>query len=69
MLTPRQMVRALERAGFTMERQTGSHAIMRHPVSKRKVTVPWHNRDLRRDLMFSIIRQAGLTPGELAELL
>jgi len=68
-ITPRQMVRALQRAGFVIDRQTGSHLILRHPQTRRKVTAPQHNRDMRRGLMLALIRQAGLTPEEFAELL
>ncbi|MBI2856032.1 MAG: type II toxin-antitoxin system HicA family toxin [Chloroflexi bacterium] len=66
---PRQIVRALEKAGFVIEHQTGSHVIMRHPSSRRKVAVPRHNRDVRRGLMFAIIQQAGLSAEEFSELL
>ena len=68
-ITPRQMVRALQRAGFVIDRQTGSHLILRSPQTRRKVTVPQHNRDMRRGLMLALIRQAGLTSEEFAELL
>ena len=68
-ITSRQMVRALQRAGFDVWHQTGSHLVLRHPGTNRKVTVPVHNRDLRRGLMMAIVRQAGLTPSEFADLL
>ena len=63
------MVRALQRAGFLVDHQTGSHLILRHPQTLQKVTVPQHNRDLRRGTMLALVRQAGLTPEEFAELL
>ncbi len=68
-LRPREMVRAFQRAGFTVDHQTGSHVILRHPETRRKVSVPRHNKDLRRGLMMALIHQAGLTPQEFAELL
>ena len=63
------MVRALRRAGFVVERQAGSHLILRRPETRVKLSVPQHNRDLKRGLVFALIRQAGLRPDEFAELL
>ncbi len=36
-MTPRELVKRLEREGFAVTRQSGSHAIFKHPVSKRRV--------------------------------
>jgi predicted RNA binding protein YcfA (HicA-like mRNA interferase family) len=33
------------------------------------ITVPYHNRDLKRGTLQAILRQAGLTAGELRKLL
>ena len=33
------------------------------------VTVPYHNRDLKRSTLRSILRQAGITSEELSDLL
>ena len=41
MLTAREVIRALERAGFQVQRQTGSHARLKH-ADGRVVTVPVH---------------------------
>ena len=68
-IRPRQMVRALQRAGFQVDRQTGIHLILRHPETRRKLSIPQHNRDLRRGLMMALISQAGMTPEEFAALL
>jgi predicted RNA binding protein YcfA (HicA-like mRNA interferase family) len=45
-LKPRQVVSALERAGFTVARIVGGHYQMFNEQSRRFVTVPHHNRDL-----------------------
>lgn len=59
----RQVVRALERAGFVVERVTGSHHLLVHPGNThRTVIVPVHaGRDLKPGTLRAIIRQAGLT--------
>ena len=63
------MVRALERAGFEFVRQSGSHETLRNPMTRRKVSVPRHSKDIRRGLVVALIRQAGLTREEFMDLL
>lgn len=68
--TPRDLIRALERGGFVMHHQTGSHVILRHRTDpSRRVSVPFHRRDLKRGLMMGIIRDAGFTPEDFLEFL
>ncbi|WP_395708494.1 type II toxin-antitoxin system HicA family toxin [Reyranella sp.] len=67
----RDIVRALERAGFLVDRVVGSHHVMVHPKdSRRTVSVPVHgNRELKRGTLRSIIRQAGFSVEEFRSLL
>jgi predicted RNA binding protein YcfA (HicA-like mRNA interferase family) len=64
-----EMVRALRRAGFSVVRQEGSHATLRHESSGRSVTVPMHPGDMSVRLTHRILKQAGLTAEDLARLL
>ena len=66
---PRQVIRALERAGFEIDHQTGSHVAMWRANDGFRVVVPWHSRDLGRGLTLRIIKSAGLTRDEFIELL
>lgn len=67
---PRQLIRALERAGFFVHHVRGSHYYLRHPGKPGLlVTVPYHNRDLKRGTLRAILRQSGLTAVELHALL
>jgi len=69
-LKPREVIRALQRAGFYIHEQSGSHAQMKHPTKPGRVTVPNHQGfDLPRPIVKSIIRQAGLTNDEFVALL
>jgi predicted RNA binding protein YcfA (HicA-like mRNA interferase family) len=69
-LTPRKVIRALERGGFVLVRVTGSHHLYEHPERlDRVVPVPLHARDLKRSLLKTIIKQAGLTEAEFLRLL
>jgi predicted RNA binding protein YcfA (HicA-like mRNA interferase family) len=67
---PRQLIRALERAGFLVHHIRGSHYYLRHPAKPGLlVTIPYHNRDLKRGTLRAILRRAGITPEELRDLL
>ncbi len=69
MLKSRQVIRALEIAGYQVVRQRGSHARFRHEDG-RVVTVPIHpHQDIGRGLLRKILRDADLTPDEFLELL
>lgn len=67
----RQVIRALMRAGFLIDRIVGSHHVLVHPTDPRRVvTVPIHaGKDLKRATLRSIIRQAGFTVEEFTRLL
>ena len=69
-LKPKEVIRALERAGFFIHHSTGSHHILKHPDRPGpRVTVAYHNRDLKRKTLASIIEQSGLSIEEFYELL
>ena len=65
----KEIVRALERAGFLFDHQQGSHAFYRHPQTKRTTVVPIHSKELPRWLLKKIIKEAGLTEDEVRKLL
>ena len=67
----KEVVRALTRSGFSVDRVVGSHHVLVFPGdSSRTVTVPVHgNRDLKPGTLRSIIRQAGFTAEEFIALL
>lgn len=69
-VTPRRLLRALERAGFVIHHVTGSHYVLRHSINAAlRVTLPWHNRDLKRGTLAAILDQAELTADNLRDLL
>lgn len=61
-------MRALKRAGFSLVRQTGSHAFFRH-ADGRFVNIPIHAGDLKTSTLAAILKAAGLSSGEFRELL
>jgi predicted RNA binding protein YcfA (HicA-like mRNA interferase family) len=70
-LKPKDVLRALLKAGFFVHHQSGSHAQLRHATkSQLRVTVPRHDRfDLPIPVIKSILRQAELTVEEFMEYL
>jgi predicted RNA binding protein YcfA (HicA-like mRNA interferase family) len=68
-LHSRKIIQALEKAGFVFHRQTGSHFIMRHTITRQTTCVPKHGKDVKRSLMKDILGQAGLTEEEFRKLL
>ena len=67
----RQVVRALQRAGFVVVRTRGSHNVLARPGEPgRAAIVPvYGNRDLKPGTIRSIIRQSGLSVSEFRDLL
>lgn len=65
----KEVIKALERAGFEFQRQTGGHVSLRHPETERTTVVPVHSRELPRWLLKKIIKDAGLSENEFRELL
>lgn len=63
-LTAKQVVKGLERNGFVFARQRGSHVTYRHDHGRLAV-VPMHSGDLKRGMLRSILRQAGLDGEDL----
>lgn len=63
-LRPQQVLRALQRAAFSEQRQTGSHVILHKEGHPKPISVPRHNRELKRGTLLGIIADAGLTVEE-----
>jgi predicted RNA binding protein YcfA (HicA-like mRNA interferase family) len=68
-LTPEKVIRILERKGFILDRVKGSHHIYYNPVTKKRVIVPLHKRELPKGTLLEILRQADISRDEFAELL
>jgi len=63
------VINALERAGFPLARQTGSHKIYKNKEGRR-VTIPYRaGRTIHPKLIRSILRDADLTVEKLQGLL
>ena len=70
-LKSRDVIRALQCAGFSVTRTAGSHCRLVHDMDPtRQVTVPVHSgKDLKRGTIQGILRQARLTVEEFKKFL
>ncbi|MBN8590423.1 MAG: type II toxin-antitoxin system HicA family toxin [Anaerolineae bacterium] len=62
-------IRALQRAGFVIKRQKGSHVILKRTDPVARVVVPDHRDALKPGTLRQIIRDAGMTVEEFVEWL
>ena len=68
-LTARQIVAVLEKIGFSLARQSGSHMIYKNSAGKR-VTVPFHAaKILHPKVLRNILRDAEVSVERLNDLL
>lgn len=69
-ISGKQLIKALERAGFEVMRQRGSHVSMEKRGGDQvfKTVVPQH-REIRPGTLSDILHQTGLRKDDLRELL
>ena len=65
---PKDLLRAVQKVGFEVRKQRGSHIDLRHPDSRR-TTISIHNKTLGKGILKAILRQTELTVEELRRLL
>ena len=63
----KEVLLRLQRAGFEVRRQSGSHAVLRH-TDGRQTYVPMHTGDVPSGTFRSILKQAGLTEAAFRDL-
>ena len=67
-ISGRECIDALGKAGFSFKRQKGSHIVLRRDIPFGQVVVPDH-KELDRGTLRAIIKQAGLSVDEFLSLL
>ncbi|HVN63538.1 MAG TPA: type II toxin-antitoxin system HicA family toxin [Candidatus Binataceae bacterium] len=66
---PKDLVKALERAGFVRWRQKGSHLSMYRESDRRALTIPMHfAKTVPKGTLHAILKQAGLSVEDLERL-
>lgn len=59
-MRPKDMIKLLEKNGFDVISQNGSHVKLKNPETGKQVIIPLHNRDMKKGMEQSILKQAGL---------
>lgn len=68
-LKARELLILLQRMGFVVHHQRGSHVQLKHPDGRR-ITVPMHARkDIRRGTLKAIITELDITAEQFIEYL
>ena len=67
-IRPKHLVRAIKKIGFYKHNQVGSHATFKH-ADGRRVTIPLHNRELKKGLLHGILKDIGITVEEMKDLI
>ena len=64
-LTSQKVIKMLERKGFVLDRSKGSHRVYYNSENKKRVTIPYHKKDLPKGTLMEILKQAGISKEEL----
>jgi predicted RNA binding protein YcfA (HicA-like mRNA interferase family) len=68
-INPNKLVKILEKEGFKVIRQKGSHIIMINK-ERTRIVIPMHpGKDLKPGLTRAILREAGISRERFSELL
>ena len=60
-MTAKEVIRLLEKNGWSEARQSGSHKIFKHPTNPNNVSVPVHSsQDLKKGTLNDILKKAGI---------
>lgn len=61
--TYRTVTARLGKLGFEFDRPGGgSHSIWWNPVTRKRISIPHHSRDIAEGTLRKILREAGITP-------
>lgn len=64
-LTSKKLLRILLKNGFVIDHTTGSHYILYCKHRDKRVTLPFHTRDLPKGTIYSILKSAGLSKEDM----
>ncbi|MFT8349252.1 type II toxin-antitoxin system HicA family toxin [Clostridium saccharoperbutylacetonicum] len=59
-MKPKELLKILQKEGWEIKNQKGSHIHLINREKGGKVTVPNHNKDLKTGTLKNIFKQAGL---------
>lgn len=59
-MTAKEMLKLLQKNGFEITSQNGSHIKLRNPDTGATIILPYHSKDLKKGMEQAILKQAGL---------
>lgn len=59
-MTAKEMLKLLQKNGFEIISQNGSHIKLRNPDTGVTIILPYHSKDLKKGMEQAILKQAGL---------
>ncbi|HHT9134273.1 MAG TPA: type II toxin-antitoxin system HicA family toxin [Candidatus Avalokitesvara rifleensis] len=67
-LKPKEVIRAFQRAGFTIVRQKGSHVFLKQPHTGNLICIPQHTKDIKIGLLLSQLKKIEMSKEEFLKL-
>ena len=64
-LTPKQLLKQLNKIGFVKDHTTGSHIVMYHSKTNRRAVVPMQLKDIPKGTLNSLLKEAGIPREEI----
>lgn len=58
-LTPKEMAKKFEKAGYVLIRTRGSHCTYKNPKTNQIAIIPMHCKDLKKGLEQHLLKQLG----------
>ena len=55
----------LKKKGFALDHTSGSHYVFYHPISKKRVVVAYHAKDIPKGTLREILKQADISADDL----
>lgn len=65
---PKEVIAKYKKLGFIEDRQSGSHKIFYHPITKNRAVVPYHLKEIPKGTLSSILRESKITREEFEKV-
>lgn len=56
--TPKEILKRFKKLGFVEDRQSGSHKILYHLVTKDRAVIPYHLKELPKGTFSAILKES-----------
>jgi predicted RNA binding protein YcfA (HicA-like mRNA interferase family) len=63
-IKPQKLIKIIQKVGFIIIRQSGSHVILKHPDG-RFTTIPNHTKTIGKGLLAKIMKDTKITVSEI----